>query len=205
MNILSPVSLRVLLSLGAFAKQNVWNVCIWIRECMRVIAICWRLLCFFLSLHSYAVFRFLSTLCCRHPISLWLFFFEFFHSELFSASSLSYRFCSSFLCASTKVYGRVFLLLLKWKLSTMICKVGLFILFLFRCLFFLLPFLLFLRRLFFLVFLSRARSMNVFVCLFRESNHNSICLSHTHKHFINVYNCLWLCDSSANVCLRMCG
>lgn len=180
-----------------FAFEYV-NVCVWLRyvdDCFVFFSLFIRML-FSVSFPLYAVvtrFHFGSSFSNS---SIW----SFFLLLLFLIG-----FALPFCVPLQKYMAAFFLLLLKWKLSTMICKVGLFILFLFRCLFFLLPFLLFLRRLFILVFLSRARSMNVFVCLFRESNHNSICLSHTHKHFINVYNCLWLCDSSANVCLRMCG
>lgn len=84
----------------------------------------------------------------------------------------------------------LFLLLLKWKLSTMICKVGLFILFLFECLFFLS---LFLRCFLCVVFLFSG-----FWCVFHlvGIHHNSIC-------YRLYYECLRL-FTIAFACISMC-
>lgn len=93
-------SLRVPFSGEALARQNVWNVCIWIRECecVRVIAICWRLLLFLFV----CCFPFPFHLMLSSPdftLALIFFFalsvFEFFHLVVFFSFAL---FSSCFSC-----------------------------------------------------------------------------------------------------------
>lgn len=168
-------------------------ICVWLRYvgCFVFIRV---LLCFpfpfhlMLSSPDFTLNSCVIFFLFRNSYSFPLFFFSLslslfpvlspVHGSLCHCSNVSA--CSFFL----------FLLLLKWKLSTMICKVGLFILFLFECLFFLSHFL--------CCFLCVVFLFSGFWCVFHlvGIHHNSIC-------YRLYYECLRL-FTIVFVCISMC-